>query len=106
MKFKILRMRMFVQMKKMQELMEQKIRSALNVHHVDIEILEVTSDGFVKVRLTGACAACPSGQQTMSEVMEAAIKGIYPELKGVILVQQVSDELIRQALQILRKDKS
>jgi Fe-S cluster biogenesis protein NfuA len=93
-------------MKKMQELMEQKIRSALNAHNGDIELMEVTSDGFVKVRLTRACATCPSGQQTMSEVMEVAIKEIYPELKGVILVQQVSDELIHQALQILRKDKS
>lgn len=95
-----------VYMKKMQELTEQKIRSALNAHHGDIQLIEVTSDGFVKVRLTGACAACPSGQQTMSEVLEAAVKEIDPELKGVILVQQVSDELIQQALQILRKDKS
>lgn len=93
-------------MKKMQEIIEQKIRSALHAHHGDLELLEVTSDGFVKVSLTGACAACPSGQQTLSELMEAAIKEIDPELKGVILVQQVSDELIQQALQILRKDRS
>jgi Fe-S cluster biogenesis protein NfuA len=93
-------------MKKMQELMEQKIRSTLNAHSEDVELLEVTVDGFVKVRFTGACAICPSGQQTISEVMEAALKEIDPELKGVILVQKVSDELIHQALQILRKDRS
>lgn len=93
-------------MKKMQELVEQKICSALHDYNGDLELMEVTADGFVKVRLTGACATCPSGQQTMSEVMEAALKEIYPELKGVILVQQVSDELIDQALQILRKDRS
>lgn len=93
-------------MKKMQELMKQKICSVLHAYNGDLELMEVTADGFVKVRLTGACATCPSGQQIMSEVMEAALKEIYPELKGVILVQQVSDELIHQALQILRKDRS
>lgn len=92
-------------MKKMQEIMDRKIRSTLKSHNEDIEFMEVSSDGFVKVRLTGACAACPSGQQTISEAIETALKEIYPEIKGVILVQQVSDDLIHQALQILRKDR-
>lgn len=93
-------------MEKNQELVERKIRQELNAYHGDIELLEITSDGFVKVRLTGACAACPSGRQTISEELEAAIKPIYPDNKGVILVQQVSDDLIHQALKILRRDRS
>jgi Fe-S cluster biogenesis protein NfuA len=93
-------------MKKMQELIEGKIRPALKAHDGDIEVIEITEDNFVKVRLTGACATCPSAQQTMSELVEGAIKEVYPELKGAILVHQVNDDLIHQALKILRKDKS
>ncbi|OAM96195.1 Fe-S cluster biogenesis protein NfuA, 4Fe-4S-binding domain [Pelosinus fermentans] len=90
-------------MEKMQKVIKGKAHSVLSAHNGDIELMEVTSDGFVKVRITGACATCPSAQQTMSEVMEAAVKEAYPESKGVILVHQVSDELINQALKILRK---
>ncbi len=90
-------------MEKMQEVSKEKVQLVLSAHNGDIEVMEVTSDGFVKVRFTGACATCPSAQQTMSEVSEAAVKEVYPESKGVILVHQVSNELIHQALTILRK---
>lgn len=93
-------------MEKMQKVIEEKIRPVLNAHNGDIEVIEVTSDGFVKVRLTGTCATCPSAQQTMSEVVEVAVKEAYPEYKGIILVHQVSPDLIHQALKILRKDRS
>jgi len=68
--------------------------------------LEVTPDGFVKVRLIGACSACPGAQQTISEVVETALKEACPEIKGVIPVCQVSSELINSALKILRKDRN
>lgn len=93
-------------MKKLKQVIEQKIRPALAAHNGDIELLEVTSDRFVRVRLTGACAACPGARQTMSETVETAIQESCPEIKGVLLVQQVSDELIDAALKILRKDQA
>jgi len=93
-------------MGKMQKVIKEKVHSMLSAHNGDIELIEVTSDGFVKVRLTGACAACPSAQQTMSEVIEAAVKEVYPEIKGAVLVHQVSDDLIHQALKILRRERA
>lgn len=92
-------------MEKIQEIIEQKVRPALNAHNGDIELIEITSDGFVKVKLTGACATCPGAQQTMSELVAESIKEACPEIKGVIPVHQVSDELIGEALKILRKGK-
>ncbi|MBP2638640.1 MAG: nfuA [Firmicutes bacterium] len=92
-------------MEKMQQVIEQKVRPALNGHNGDIELVEVTSDGFVKVRLTGACASCPGAQQTLSDIVGASIKEVCPEIKGVVLVQQVSENLINEALKILRKDR-
>lgn len=93
-------------MEQMQQVIAQKVRPALNAHDGDIELVEVTSDGFVKVRFTGACAACPGAQQTLSELVETAIKEVCPEVKGVVLVQQVSESLINEALKILRKDRA
>ena len=92
----------------MQELIriiEEKIRPVLNAHNGDLELLEVTADGYVKVRLTGACAACPGAQQTLSEVVEARLKEACPDIRGVIPVHQVSDDLISQALAILRRSR-
>ena len=90
-------------MEKIRETINQKIRPHLNAHHGDIELIEVTSDGYVKVKLSGACSTCPGAQQTMSEVVEAALKETCPEIQGVVAVSQVSDELIDQALKILRR---
>jgi Fe-S cluster biogenesis protein NfuA len=93
-------------MKKIARVIEERIRPILNTHQGDMELVEITADGFVKVRLTGACAACPGAQQTLSEVVEAELKEACPEIKGVIPVYQIHDELIGQALKILRKDKT
>ncbi|HMM22557.1 MAG TPA: NifU family protein [Selenomonadales bacterium] len=90
-------------MKRVEEILAQKVRPVLNAHNGDIELLEVTPDGYVKVKLTGACSACPGAQQTLSEVVEAALKEACPEIKGVIPVFQVSDDLIQAALKLLRK---
>ena len=90
-------------MKKILEVIDQKIRPALNAHGGDIEFVEMTSDGVVKVRLSGACAACPGAQQTMSELVEASLKDACPEVQSVIPLYGVSDDLVAQALKILRK---
>lgn len=90
-------------MQKILEVIEQKIRPALNAHGGDIEFAEMTPDGVVKVRLSGACAACPGAQQTMSELVEASLKDACPEVRSVILLHGVNEDLIAQALKILRK---
>lgn len=94
-------------MEKVQDDILEKLRLALKADSGDgeLEIVEITTDGFVKVKLAGACATCPSGQQSMQEMAEEAIKEVCPELKGVILVHQVDEDLIQQALKILRKKK-
>jgi len=92
-------------MDKLQKVIEDKIRPVLQAHNGDIELVEVTADGVVKVRLTGACAACPGAQETISEVVETALKEACPEIKGVVAVMQVDQELIDLALKMLRRDK-
>ena len=61
-----------------------KIRPALQADGGDIELVEVTSGGDVKVRLTGACGGCPFAQMTLQQRVAATIKKELPEIKNVV----------------------
>ncbi|MBP2644037.1 MAG: nfuA, partial [Firmicutes bacterium] len=89
--------------KKLEEIIIRKVRPRLREHNGDVVLLEVAEDGIVKVRLTGTCSACPGAQQTLSEVIEAALKEEYPTIRGVVPVYQVSNELLDSARAILRR---
>ncbi|MBU2699222.1 Fe-S cluster biogenesis protein NfuA [Sporomusaceae bacterium BoRhaA] len=90
-------------MNSIEQIIEQKIRPILQSHEGDIDYLDTTEDGFVRVRLTGACSTCSGARQTLKEVVEQVIQAERPEIKGVVPVFEVSEDLIQQALHILRK---
>lgn len=73
--------------------MREKVESALNevkpslqADGGDVELVDVTEDGVVKVRLTGACSGCPMGQMTLKMGIERAIKKKVPQIKEVLAV--------------------
>jgi Fe-S cluster biogenesis protein NfuA len=49
-----------------------------------IELIEITEDLTVKVKLTGACHGCPFSMQTLKAGVEQAIMQEVPEIKRVI----------------------
>lgn len=59
------------------------IRPQLQADGGDIELVEVTADGIVKVRLVGACSGCPGAQMTLELGVERAVKARVPEIKGI-----------------------
>ena len=63
-----------------------KIRPSLNADGGDVELVEVTADGVVKVKLTGTCRGCPMSQMTLKMGIERALKQEVPELKEVVAV--------------------
>jgi len=71
-------------MKEKVEAALNKIRPWLQEDGGDVELVEVTSDGIVKIRLTGACRGCPLSQMTLKVGIEKAIKQEVPEVKEVI----------------------
>jgi len=73
-------------MKKKVESVLDKIKSRLQADGGDVELVEVTPDGVVKVRLTGACRGCPMSEMTLKMGIERAIKQEVPEVKEVIAV--------------------
>jgi Fe-S cluster biogenesis protein NfuA len=52
----------------------------------DVELIDVSTDGIVKVKLTGACHGCPMSQMTLKMGIEKVIKAQVPEIKEVVAV--------------------
>ena len=62
------------------------IRPALQADGGDVELIDVSPEGVVKVKLTGACGGCPMSQLTLKMGIEKIIKQQVPEIKEVIAV--------------------
>lgn len=73
-------------MKEKVEASLEKIRPSLQADGGDVELVEVTTDGVVKVKLTGACAGCPMRQMTLQMGISRAIKKEVPEVKEIVAV--------------------
>ncbi|WP_031513557.1 NifU family protein [Desulfofalx alkaliphila] len=70
---------------KVQEALE-KVRPFLQRDGGDVELVDVTEDGIVKVRLQGACQGCPGAVQTLKLGIERVLKQAVPEVKEVVQV--------------------
>jgi Fe-S cluster biogenesis protein NfuA len=60
-----------------------KIRPHLQMDGGDIELVDVSADGVVKVRLKGACSGCPMSAITLKNGVERVLKEEVPEIKEV-----------------------
>lgn len=70
----------------MRERVEQalaKIRPALQADGGGVELVEITADGVVRVRLQGACKGCPMSQMTLKNGIERIILKEIPEVQRV-----------------------
>ena len=70
----------------MQEKVEKalmKVRSFLQADGGDVELVEVTEEGVVRVKLTGACGGCPMASITLKTGIEKTLKEEVPEVKRV-----------------------
>jgi Fe-S cluster biogenesis protein NfuA len=64
----------------------EQVRPYLQSDGGDIELMDVTEDLTVKVKLKGACHGCPYSMQTLKAGVEQAILKEIPEIKKVISV--------------------
>lgn len=65
----------------------ESIRPYLKADGGDIELVQVTEEGIVEVRLTGACVGCPMSQMTLRAGVERAL---IREVPGIKRVESVS----------------
>jgi Fe-S cluster biogenesis protein NfuA len=63
-----------------------KVRPALQADGGDVELVEVTDDGVIKLKLTGACAGCPMSTMTLRSGIERVLRAEIPEIKEVVSV--------------------
>ena len=61
----------------------QSIRPFLQKDGGDVELVEITKDNIVKVRLTGACESCSMNAMTLRAGIEEAVINSNPEIKSV-----------------------
>ncbi len=63
-----------------------QLRPFLQSDGGDMEVIEITDENVVKVKLMGACSDCPFSAQTLKAGVEQALKKEIPEIKEVIAV--------------------
>jgi Fe-S cluster biogenesis protein NfuA/nitrite reductase/ring-hydroxylating ferredoxin subunit len=59
------------------------VRPYLGSHGGDVELLGVTDDGVVRLRMLGSCDGCPSSSVTLTLAVETAIQQAVPEVTGL-----------------------
>jgi Fe-S cluster biogenesis protein NfuA len=63
-----------------------QVRPNLQADGGDVELVDVTADGIVSVRLKGACGSCPMSTMTLKMGIERAMKEQIPAVKEVVQV--------------------
>lgn len=64
------------------------VRPYLGSHGGDVELLGITDDGVVSLRLLGSCQGCPSSSVTLKLAVEGAIEAAAPEVTSIEVEQQ------------------
>jgi Fe-S cluster biogenesis protein NfuA len=63
------------------------VRPALQADGGDVELVDVSDDGVVSVKLTGACGSCPMSTMTLKMGIEKTLMEKIPGVKEVVQVR-------------------
>ena len=61
----------------------QRIRPAVQLDGGDVELVDVTEQGVVQIRLHGACVGCPSSSMTLHMGIERNVREKVPGVSGI-----------------------
>ena len=59
------------------------IRPFLQADSGDVELIEISDDDIIKVKLTGACSSCPMSIMTLRAGIERALMREIPAIRRV-----------------------
>lgn len=62
------------------------VRPALQADGGDVELVDISEDGIVSVKLKGACGSCPMSTMTLKMGIEKTLKEKIPAVKSVVQV--------------------
>ena len=63
------------------------VRPALQADGGNVELVDVSEDGIVSVKLTGACGSCPMSTMTLKMGIEKTLMEKLPSVKEVVQVR-------------------
>jgi Fe-S cluster biogenesis protein NfuA len=73
--------------------MKERIESVLNelrplfrADGTDVELLDVSEDGVVRIRLNGVCGTCGGSIMTLKQGVERLVMEQVPGVKEVVLI--------------------
>lgn len=90
---------------RIEAVLDERVRPVLRAHGGGISV-DRMEDGVVYVRMTGACAGCPSADLTNETVVEEELTKALPDLvRRAVVVSEVSDDLWEQAKRLLREHR-
>lgn len=68
------------------ELALNSMRPFLQADGGDVELVEVTDEMEVRLRLTGNCSNCNMSHMTMKAGIENGLKSAIPQIKNVVAI--------------------
>lgn len=63
-----------------------RVRPYLGSHGGDVELIDVTADGVVRLAFRGSCKSCPSSAATLELAVEDAVHAAAPEIATIEVV--------------------
>ncbi|MCG8431552.1 MAG: NifU family protein [Candidatus Omnitrophica bacterium] len=63
-----------------------KLRPYLQADGGDVEIVEITGEGILKLKLTGTCGCCPMSQMPLRDSVEKIIREEVPGINQILLL--------------------
>ena len=94
-----------IDLSEIEAVLDEHVRPLLAAHGGDLKVVRVEG-GIVCFELIGKCAGCAAADQTNRELINKELVERVPGVKGAVMVNGISEELIEQTLQILRMHPS
>ncbi|MGB3366933.1 MAG: NifU family protein [Acidaminobacteraceae bacterium] len=88
--------------RRVEDVIRLDIRPMLHDHDGDIKLISI-EDGVAKVRFLGACRGCPGAQMTINDIVSMRISAKVSEIKKVVLVDAISEDMLSLAKKLLAK---
>jgi Fe-S cluster biogenesis protein NfuA len=92
-------------LERVEKVLDENVRPAMAEHQGNVEIRSV-EDGILKLRFLGRCSGCPGARLTLEGLVTEQVTQALPEIKDVVLVSEVSDELWKQAVTLMKSRRA
>ena len=94
-----------IDLSEIEAVLDEHVRPLLAAHGGDLKV-ERVEGGIVYFELMGKCAGCAAADQTSRDLINKELVERVPGVKGAVMTNGISAELLEQAMEILRMHPS